>query len=250
MPAGSHETDYLREEGVRLSSQTHAQVPTARALDFGPAELGGSKAEAPLAGIPEATASDPMNVVLTGMAQLQGVVADLAGSPKQARQEVIKPGVTSLPELPAVGAESCLHFADWLHATRPALSDVSDTSEELWELVLREAKEWYARYLRVDAVSRLSSKPVPSADVTQLKWTRVSRRIETMIVAACPAPVREETECSPSNRVVGCSSPALRNLCPRRSERARDRIKTHPRSKPGYECQRYCGHSTSMGEVV
>ncbi|CAE7872115.1 unnamed protein product, partial [Symbiodinium sp. KB8] len=45
-------------------------------------------------GSARAAADDPMNVVLTGMAQLQ----------------------------------------DWLHTSKPALSDISDTSEELWRI--------------------------------------------------------------------------------------------------------------------
>ena len=107
----------LRESVPAQAPPINAQVPTARTLDFGPAELGEPRLEASNPGITENATADPMNVVLTGMAQLQGVVADLANSPKQARQEVIKPGVNTLPELPAVGAESCLQFADWLHVS-------------------------------------------------------------------------------------------------------------------------------------
>ena len=190
----------LGSSGATARPSTEPWASTARALDFGPAEIRDQGPDEPLPVIPEASANDPMSVVLTGMAQLQGVVADLANSPKQVRQEVIKPGVNSLPELPSVGAESCLQFADWIHASKPALSDVSDTSEELWMLVLKEAKDWYARYLRLDAVSKLTSKPVPSEDVTQAKWARVSRRIETMIIAACPTSVREELSAA---RVTG-----------------------------------------------
>ena len=93
-----------------------------------------------------------------------------------------------------------MQFADWLHASRPALSDISDTSEELWAMILNEAKEWYGRYLRLDAVSRLTFKPVPSPEVLQTKWARVSRRIETMIIAACPVAVRDELSAA---RVTG-----------------------------------------------
>ena len=193
-------TEALREPIPAQALPATAQVPTARALDFGPAESGEPRFEAFNPGVPENTATDPMNVVLTGMAQLQGVVADLANSPKQVRQEVIKPGVNTLPELPAVGAESCLQFADWLHASKPALSDISDTSEELWMLVLQEAKNWYTKYLRLDAVSRLTSKPIPSEEINQAKWARVSRRIETMIIAACPTSVRDEISAA---RVTG-----------------------------------------------
>ena len=135
------------------------------------------------------------------MAQLQGVVAGLANSPKaDSKHEAIKPGVTSLPELPMPGPEACLLFSDWLHASKPALSDVSDSSEVLWDLVMKEAQAWYAKYLKLDAIARLTTKPTPSEDILQTRWTRVSRRIETMVLAAAPAPVREELSAA---RVTG-----------------------------------------------
>ena len=173
--------------------------PVARVLDF---DTAGTVTAPTEAHQPDdsRTTHDPLNVVLTGMAQLQGVVADLAGSPKQVKQEVIKPGVSSLPPLPAAGPESCLQFADWLHSSKPALSDISDTSEELWSLVLSEAGDWYSKYLRLDAISRLTSKPIPSAEVTQPKWARVSRRIETMIISASPSAIRDELSAA---RVTG-----------------------------------------------
>ena len=140
---------------------------------------------------------DPLNVVLTGMAQLQSVVTELT-SPKatSSKPEVIKPGVTSLPDLPGHGPESSLAFADWLHASRPALADVSDTSEELWQRTIDEATAWYNQYLKMDPLARLTAKPAASIELAQPKWTRVSRRIETMIIAAAPKDVRDELSAS------------------------------------------------------
>ena len=141
--------------------------------------------------------SDPMNVVLKGMAQLQDLVSEMSASPKQGEKpETVKPGVTSLPDLPSPGAESCLLFSDWIHNSKPSLSDISDTSEELWDGVLKEASTWYARYLTLDPLSRLVSQPEPSEFLSRTKWSRVSRRIETMILAALPATVRQEVSAS------------------------------------------------------
>ena len=140
---------------------------------------------------------DPLNIVLTGMAQLQGVVSELAASPKAAgKPEVIKPGVNSLPDLPEASNEACLEFSDWLHNTRPALADVSDTSGDLWELVVQEAGVWYSQYLRKTPIERLTLKAIPSDALQDARWIRVSRRIETMIIAAAPSYVREELSAS------------------------------------------------------
>ena len=136
---------------------------------------------------------DPLSIVLTGMAQLQGVVSELATSPKTTgKAEVIKPGVSSLPDLPEASSEACLEFSDWLHNTRPALADVSDTSGELWELVVQEAGVWYSQYLRMTPIERLTFRAIPSDAIQDPRWTRVSRRIETMIIAAAPTHVKEE----------------------------------------------------------
>ena len=140
---------------------------------------------------------DAMNVVLKGIAQLQGLVSEMSTSPKQGEKpESVKPGVSSLPELPTPGAESCLLFSDWIHNSRPPLSDISDTSEELREGVLNEASTWYAKYLQLDPLSRLVFQPEPSEYLNKPKWSRVSRRIETMILAALPATVKQEVSAS------------------------------------------------------
>ncbi|CAE7347002.1 RXLR161 [Symbiodinium sp. CCMP2592] len=111
------------------------------------------------------------------MAQLQGIVTEIAASPKTSqRAEVIKPGVQSLPSLPDLGAESCLLFSDWLHNVRPALADVSDNSEELWSMVVSEATEWYKVYLKLDPLG------VGVADTIDLmrRWKRWCNRMSEL----------------------------------------------------------------------
>ena len=137
-----------------------------------------------------------MSVVLTGMAQLQSVVNELASPKANEKPEVIKPGVLTLPPLPGHGPESCLEFADWLHVTKPALADISDTSERLWDLTVQEATTWYTAYLKLGPLERLTARPVPSAELSQQKWARVSRRIESMINSAAPTAIREEVSAS------------------------------------------------------
>ena len=147
-------------------------------------------------GGPQGASLDPMSVVLTGMAQLQSVVQEIASPKASVRPETIKPGVVSLPDLPAHGPESCLAFADWLHASKPALADISDTSEDLWSKTVDEAQAWYSQYLKLDPLSRLTAKPKPSEELVQTKWARVARRIKTMIIAASPQSIKDELNAS------------------------------------------------------
>ncbi|CAE7269327.1 unnamed protein product [Symbiodinium sp. CCMP2592] len=104
---------------------------------------------------PSKDAVDPMSVVLTGMAQLQSLCRLVA-------------------------------------CVRPALADISDTSETLWAKTVEEAQDWYSRYLKLEPLARLTAKPVPSEELLQPKWTRVARRIETMILAASPQTIKDE----------------------------------------------------------
>eukprot|EP00439_Symbiodinium_sp_Y106_P047630 s3065_g6.t1 len=100
-----------------------------------------------------------MNVVLTGMAQLQGLVTELATTAKAStKPELVKPGSSILPDLPYPGPEACLLFADWLHDSKPALADVSDSSEVLWQVVLEESEKWYKGYLTLGPMERAGTK--------------------------------------------------------------------------------------------
>ena len=154
---------------------------------------------------------DPLSVVLTGMAQLQGLVTEMATTTKGAgKPELVKPGSVALPELPPPGPEGCLLFADWLHDSKPALADISDTSETLWRIVLEESERWYKGYLMLGPMDRLVSKPTPPASLQDPKWSRVSRRIESMIITAAPTAVRQELSAA---RISGLLNVVSRLFC-------------------------------------
>ena len=92
----------------------------------------------------------------------------------------------------------------------PALSDVSDNSELLWQLVLDESEAWYKGYLRLGPMDRLVAKPEPSSELADPKWGRVSRRIEKMILSAAPQVVRQEVS---SARISGLQNVVRRLYC-------------------------------------
>ena len=193
----------IGEQGLGRGAKEASGVPERmRGLDQPPPEEAKGAQDSTL---------DPLNIVLTGMAQLQGLVTELATTPKNStKPEVIKPGVSSLPELPHPGPEASLHFADWLHDSKPALSDVSDNSETLWQLVLDESDSWYKSYLRLRPMDRLVARPVASAELADPKWSRVSRRIESMILTAAPQVVRQEVS---SARISGLLNVVCRLYC-------------------------------------
>ena len=163
-------------------------------------------------GHPEEARAHPLDAVLSGMVQLQNVVADLAtaraagasSSGTGAAPEVVRPGVTELVKLPAPTLEGALGFSDWLHAIKPSMSDLSDSSGECWQQVLRQAQEWYTgEYVPAGPVARVRLKPPVSTVDKELKWNRVRHRMEHLILQSCPEGVRAELS---SARVSGVLS--------------------------------------------
>ena len=54
--------------------------------------------------------------------------------------------------------------ADWLTMVEPAMTDLSDSSGEWWELVVSEARSWYKQYIKLRPIQRAASKIEPSAE--------------------------------------------------------------------------------------
>ncbi|CAE7359300.1 RE1 [Symbiodinium sp. CCMP2592] len=134
------------------------------------------------------------------MVQLQEVVADLAatkaassGTSSGGAPEVVRPGIHELLKLPPPTLEGALGFADWVHGVKPAMSDLSDSSGECWEILLTEARDWYHnQYLKATPLSRVRLKYPTSSTERQPKWGRVRHRMEHLIIQCCPESVRSE----------------------------------------------------------
>ena len=160
---------------------------------------------------PSPTVSSPLDAVLSGMVQLQNVVADLAsaragtgGGSASVNPEVVRPGVTELVKLPPPTIEGALGFSDWLHAIRPSMSDLSDSSGECWSKILQQAQDWYSsQYVPAGPVARVRLRP-PSSEVdSEPRWSRVRHRMEHLVLQSCPEAVRSELS---SARVSGVLS--------------------------------------------
>ena len=124
---------------------------------------------------------------------LQKLVAALASQGKvDGGPETVKPGVASLPKMPAPSGTSALTFSDWLHTIGPAMADISDSSEQLWLLLKQEVDAWYHSYLATDPLSRLSLRTDPSLTLMSPKWNRTRTRMESMVMDASPDEVKEE----------------------------------------------------------
>ena len=142
----------------------------------------------------------PYDAMMSGIVQLQGIMAQLASKSvgsgstgSNMAPEVVRPGVTEVAKLPNATPEAALQFSDWLHAVRPSMSDLSDSSAQCWESVLGEAQRWYnSSFVPATPVQRLRLKLPNSVLDSETKWARVKHRMEHLVLQACPEGVREE----------------------------------------------------------
>ena len=160
---------------------------------------------------PLGSSRNPFEAMLTGMVQLQNVVADLAASKQGGHSgvssggpEVVRPGVTELVKLPLPTLEGALGFSDWIHAVKPSMSDLSDTSGECWERVLQEARDWYNNhFVPANPINRVRLKVPASSIDRESRWSRVRHRMEHWIIQSCPDVVKSELSSARISGIMG-----------------------------------------------
>eukprot|EP00439_Symbiodinium_sp_Y106_P070379 s1349_g12.t1 len=66
----------------------------------------------------------------------------------------------------------------------PLVEDMSTTSSVYWALLKRETEDWYRTYLVSDPMARLQLQPSASAQLLSSKWSRLSKRLEALLITA------------------------------------------------------------------
>ena len=83
-------------------------------------------------------------------------------------------------------------LSDWLVLIEPIMADLTSTSGEWWNQLIRECQEWYADHLQLQPLDRVADDPIPSKELTVGKWLRLERRASTLLLMAIPGEQREE----------------------------------------------------------
>ena len=137
--------------------------------------------------------TDPLGLLVQGMAQLQNVVSESLMS-KAKEPEVVKPGISELPRLPELSENSAIDVGDWLHGLQNQMGDLSNGSGLWWKAVMASLSAYYEAYARASHVGKLSLRP-DDYEVVELKdpkWSRVDKRAASMLLLSVPSSVREE----------------------------------------------------------
>ena len=84
------------------------------------------------------------------------------------------------------------------------MSDLSDTSGECWEKVLREARDWYNnQFVPANPINRVRLKVPESSIDRDHRWSRVRHRMEHLIIQSCPDAVKSELSSARISGVMG-----------------------------------------------
>ena len=132
-----------------------------------------------------------LGVIATGMRQLQEV--QIKQMDKRDGPEVVKPGMSSLPQLDVPGKDtSPVDIQDWLEEVGSIMGDLSDTSHEWWTGVREVADEHYKKWVTATPMEKLTLALPRNPKLEHGKYGRVNARAAGMILGALPAEVKSE----------------------------------------------------------
>ncbi|OLP94859.1 hypothetical protein AK812_SmicGene23091 [Symbiodinium microadriaticum] len=197
--------DDVAEPTVREGRATVEQTlgPTATSdsgdprVDQGTAAVGGGQASPEVPATLESAAGPQQDAAMMAstaerrgrqdagrMRQLQELQAQALARGSSATNELVKPGTTTLSQLPAATstAESALKFQDWVEVTGAAMADVSEQSSAWWASVTRAVEDAYNRWLAATPLERLNITVNGAKELTEGRWVRVNARVCTMLL--------------------------------------------------------------------
>lgn len=106
----------------------------------------------------------------------------------------------SLPAPPEPGDTSPIDLADWLTMIEPAMTDLSDSSGEWWDLVIGESKRLYTNY-QLHPLATSQGQPAPSnlplsfGDPNGQGWRRIPATVKEELIATKALTPLHEGDC-------------------------------------------------------
>ncbi|CAE7352485.1 RE1, partial [Symbiodinium necroappetens] len=131
---------------------------------------------------------DHLHLLVQGMRQLQQLQMNRKDP---AEAEAVK-GSVELQRMPEPG-DAAVEFNDWMYITEQQLGALTDNASSWFAKCLACAREAYMRYQGASALERLSVAPMLTEELKDAKWFRLERRVLSLLLAAMPKAVREDT---------------------------------------------------------
>ncbi|CAE7432980.1 GIP [Symbiodinium microadriaticum] len=140
--------------------------------------------------MPSASQPNPLDVLITGMSQLQQVLL------RQKAGETLDlelKGVQELPKLPEYTPESgATDFQDYLYLTEQQVGSLVSGAAEWWQQTLGVAQTAYAEYQSLSPMKRLSVKASLTPELKADKYKKLERKVASLVLSSLPKGVRDE----------------------------------------------------------
>ena len=135
-----------------------------------------------------------MAMMMQSMQEMQRKINSKEGGKEEGGGEV--EFVRSHPEVPKLQdwnpSTGPIDLNDWLALIEPIMADLTATSGEWWEKLLKECRQWYQDHMALSPLDRLAHEPTPSKELQQPRWTRLERRASTLLMMSIPEAQKEE----------------------------------------------------------
>ena len=157
-----------------------------------------------------------MMIMMETMKDLQKKVSESKEESGMVRGvEIVRTGVPDLPILqPWTPSQGPLQLGDWLLTVEPIAADLSATSEKWCALMVKSAEDWYQRHMAMSPLDRVQHDVRPPQEVNLEKWSRLERRMASLLLQAVPEVVKEELISARRLSVFGILTQLLLTYCP------------------------------------
>ena len=187
--------------GMRPTEVPYSTGPAETGPTFGDYDVGyppglGSTGRVPLGGAeqpppqPSASTPSPLDVLITGMSQLQQV---LLKQKTGDNMDLEVKGVQELPKLPEYTPETgATDFQDYLYLTEQQVGSLASGATEWWQKTLGVAQKAYGEYQSLSPMKRLSVRAVLPEELKEDKYKKLERKVASLVLSSLPKGVRDE----------------------------------------------------------
>ena len=161
-------------------------------------ERGASHGEA--AGVGVADVGSPLDLLAKGIQQLQELHLR-----KESQDPELLKGNVEIPKLPEPYQEgSAVAFLEWVYETGQVVGSITDRAAVWWESNLALALQAYKRFQHESPLNRLKIQVGEATGVDEQKWSRLEKRVMTLLLQSMPSTIKNEITMLRISKVKDC----------------------------------------------
>ncbi|CAE7289297.1 GIP, partial [Symbiodinium sp. CCMP2592] len=131
---------------------------------------------------------NPLEVLITGMTQLQQLLLK-----KGEGLDVEAKGMPELPKLSEYSPETgAIEFQDYLYLVEQQIGSLASGAGEWWQKTLEVAQAAYTEYQALSPVKRLGVKAQLTAELKEERYRRLEKKVAAMLLSSLPKGVKDD----------------------------------------------------------